>query len=245
MEDLAAAGMSKVEGSNLFEEEWDNLIVLDGCRADLYEEVVGESSYIYSSASCTPDYIRKTFTDTTYEDVVYVSGNPWFHESSLKELTGREEIFHSVFDTFSTDWSEDENTVLPEPLVRDAKTAKNLFEGKKLVVHFMQPHQPFVNADFSEEGSDLPPHLRDMNESNVWDKAESKSISREKVYSAYRDNLEFVMPYVEELVQDLDGKTVITSDHGNLLGEGGLYGHPCGKDYEPLKKVPWDVRESE
>jgi glucan phosphoethanolaminetransferase (alkaline phosphatase superfamily) len=32
---------------------------------------------------------------------------------------------------------------------------------------------------------------------------------------------------------------LITADHGELLGENGLYGHPADSDAEKLRKVPW------
>jgi hypothetical protein len=49
----------------------------------------------------------------------------------------------------------------------------------------------------------------------------------------------YVLDSVKTLLRSVDGSVVITADHGNLLGEFGLYGHP---DYVPapaLKRVPW------
>lgn len=56
---------------------------------------------------------------------------------------------------------------------------------------------------------------------------------------AYRKNLRFVLEEVSELVKHLPGKVVITADHGELLGEEGLYAHPKLVDLPSLRNVPW------
>jgi len=38
----------------------------------------------------------------------------------------------------------------------------------------------------------------------------------------------------------MKGKTIITSDHGEFLGEHGYYGHEARKSEDPvLRVVPW------
>jgi hypothetical protein len=55
---------------------------------------------------------------------------------------------------------------------------------------------------------------------------------------------------VDGLLPDLVGKTVISSDHGELLGEwlipGVLrkYDHPEGYHVDELLEVPWDVHHT-
>jgi hypothetical protein len=54
-----------------------------------------------------------------------------------------------------------------------------------------------------------------------------------------------VLPYIEDLLSELGGKTVVTSDHGNLLGERTSpipvrdWGHPLSLYAEELVSVPW------
>jgi hypothetical protein len=49
---------------------------------------------------------------------------------------------------------------------------------------------------------------------------------------------------------ELPGKSVVTSDHGQLIGERGFpvpfkeYGHPNGIYSEELVKVPWHVYQN-
>lgn len=56
---------------------------------------------------------------------------------------------------------------------------------------------------------------------------------------AYEDNLKTVLEEVAKVASRLPGKVVVTADHGELLGEEGLYGHPPRCDTPYLREVPW------
>lgn len=227
------------EREGIGEREWENLIILDACRHDLFEEVIGDSDFRYCLGSSSPDFIEKNFSEGDWSDVVYVTANPHFDPSIFEDLTGRtpDDVFHEVFHTYRTDWDEDQKTIMPESVSRDAETAESLFPDKKLIVHFLQPHYPFLGSDLDESG------VRMLQEGEsgktIWQRAEKGELEIDEIWSAYGKNLEIVMKEVREL--DLTGKTVITADHGNLFGEGGLYGHPKNRDAKPLLKVPWKV----
>jgi hypothetical protein len=165
-----------------------------------------------------------------------VTSNPHFQKSYFEDLVGRkpEEVFHEVFHTYRTDWDKQEKTILPEDVARDAQTAAKLFPQKNLILHFMQPHYPFLESDLEESGIRM---VNGREGRTIWDRAENDEVEDERVWDAYRRNLEIVIKQVSDL--DLEGKTIITADHGNLFGEGGLYGHPKGYYLEPLLKVPW------
>ena len=63
---------------------------------------------------------------------------------------------------------------------------------------------------------------------------------------AYADNLRFVLRYVAKIVEDLPGVTIVTSDHGERLGEGKRYSHPPGLFDPLLIEIPWfKVKTSE
>ncbi|MBN1796642.1 MAG: hypothetical protein JW804_08215, partial [Sedimentisphaerales bacterium] len=57
----------------------------------------------------------------------------------------------------------------------------------------------------------------------------------------YEENLRRALDAVRFLVEHLSGRVVVTSDHGELLGERGLYGHGAGSDEPILREVPWLV----
>lgn len=242
-ERLALKNIEKVDESpdDVFEKNWDNLLILDACRHDLYEEVEGGTDYRITKASNSPGFITQNFSEGDFSDVVYVTGNPFFSESKFEGLTGGrkpDEVFHEVFHTYMTDWDEEENTVLPGPLIRDAKTARNLFPEKRIVVHFMQPHYPFVNSNLTKDG--IRPDLDSEKEGkSVWQEAERGEYSDEELWRGYRENLEFIIGDISDFSGQLEGRTVITSDHGNLVGEEDFYGHNFDTSLVPLRKVPW------
>ena len=60
---------------------------------------------------------------------------------------------------------------------------------------------------------------------------------------AYAANLERALKQVAVLVKHLTGKIVITSDHGEFLGEGRRYAHPYGSLDPTLIEVPWLIIE--
>lgn len=241
LDSFAYQGIPSYNGQpeNIFEAgQWDNCFILDACRFDLYRDCFPDEEIEkrVTLGSSSADFVRKTFNEGDFKDVVYVTGNPHFSRSKFYELTGRkpEDVFHTVFQTWKTDWIEGKGRPSTEAIIRDAKTARNLYPEKKLVVHFMKPHHPF-NYDFT--GFDKP--LDGSYENSVWAYGERGELSWRNVRKGYSANLLDVMGKVRDLSERLEGETVATSDHGNLCGENGMGHHPSGRDLEPLREVPW------
>lgn len=67
----------------------------------------------------------------------------------------------------------------------------------------------------------------------------TKKGTRETIEEYYRENLELVLEEVQELVEELDGDVVITSDHGEAFGEQGVWEHHIETHIPPLVEVPW------
>lgn len=59
------------------------------------------------------------------------------------------------------------------------------------------------------------------------------------LHELYEKNLRHVAVYARELVNYLSGKIVITTDHGELLGENGEYDHRPEYYTPQLVEVPW------
>jgi hypothetical protein len=57
--------------------------------------------------------------------------------------------------------------------------------------------------------------------------------------NAYKLNLELVLKYVKEIIHFLSGKIIISSDHGELLGEDNQYSHTYGSLEPLLLEIPW------
>jgi len=60
---------------------------------------------------------------------------------------------------------------------------------------------------------------------------------------AYRANLELVLAQVARLLQHLNGRIVISADHGEWLGENNNFSHPKDSSDPILREIPWLVIE--
>ena len=227
-------------GTPVYERDWDVLVILDACRYDMYQRVVGPSESITSVASTSTEWMRKTFADR-YDDEIartaYVSANPYSHKLD----TGR---FGLVDHVWKDHWDEELGTIPPDPVTDHGIAAARTGEYERVILHYMQPHFPFIadGEGFGRLGRGGF-GLGEDDSANVWDMVERGELDPEDVIEAYDANLAYVFESVETLLENVDGTVAITADHGNALGEWGMWGHRAYVPSAALRKVPWDVRE--
>ncbi|MGN8214487.1 hypothetical protein [Halococcus salifodinae] len=240
-------------GIGVMDEEWDTLVVLDACRADLFETVADADAFddyrrVTSRGSMTAEWVRRNFADESFGDTVYVSANP--HVSLAAG-----DSFHELVEVWRTAFDEDEQTVLPEAVVDATLAAHERHPDKRLICHFMQPHYPFVGYErrFTGWHPDriAGPERRSPDAEDPWQAIERGTADRDEVWAAYAENLELVLEHTADLAAELDGRTVLTTDHGNAIGERAwplplrLYGHPEGLRLPALVRVPWATIDGE
>lgn len=228
-------------GTSVFEREWDILIILDACRPDLLEEVSGQYDFLpsemptmYSVGSRSDTWMQKNFAEKYRDELArtaYVTGNP-YSDSFCSE---RE--FALLDEVWSYAWDEDVGSVPAEDITDRAIATGRNHDFGRLLIHYMQPHFPSFPQPLAE-GIDLERFGTEW--SSVWDQLEDGTLSRQEVWSSYKKNLEYVLDNVGILLRNLDGDIVILSaDHGNAIGEWGMYGHPINKPAPVLRRVPW------
>jgi hypothetical protein len=64
-------------GLDVFEADWDTLLILDACRYDLFERVSdlpGKTTAVRSKGSATEEFLRANFDGKRLHDTVYVTG---------------------------------------------------------------------------------------------------------------------------------------------------------------------------
>lgn len=228
-------------GDHIYQRDWEVLILLDACRVDLFEEVADGYSFLddpgtlTSVGSSSIEWLEHTFTDKYTDEMretVYVTGNP-FSKRVLSEadLLALDEVWRYG-------WDEEIGTIPARPVTDRAIAAGRDHEFGRLIVHYMQPHFPSVPEPLTDgmnaetlgdgEGWDSP-----------WHRLRRGELDRETLWSAYRENLRYVLGDVGLLLENLEAETVVISaDHGNAAGEWGVYGHPK-VPLEPIRKVPW------
>lgn len=230
------------DGMDVLAADWDNLLILDACRYDLFvrtSSLPGETTAVRSRGTHTSEFLRGAFDGRSALDTVYVTASPMLsrHRDAV------EVRFHEVVDVWKDQgWDERYRTVLPETVAEAAGDALERFPDKRVLVHFLQPHYPFIGPT-GREHFDL-----DRLDFQWADMADgSLGIQDDVVRRAYEENLEEVLPSVRHLFDTLGGKTVVTADHGQMLGERSFpipireYGHPAGIYTDELVEVPWHV----
>lgn len=230
---------------DIFEEDWDNLLILDGCRYDTFAERVkidGELQSRHTHTSHSTEFIEHNFRGETHHDTVYITTNPYIHMIDP-------DSFYALVDMLD-EWDAETQTVHPRDVVSEAIERAELYEDKRLIVHFMQPHYPFIGETGREidhrgfHGNDDEPTTPSIWRAMLYNMINAGD---EQLETAYRENLDIVLEEVERLLDHIDGKTVITSDHGNMLGERlapfyfKAYGHPQGVRCQALNHLPWFV----
>ncbi len=60
-----------------------------------------------------------------------------------------------------------------------------------------------------------------------------------KLIELYKEEIELALWAISNILNELKGKIIITSDHGEAFGEKGIWGHPKEKHISPLIEVPW------
>lgn len=214
-------------GTNIYEESWDALVILDACRSDVMREVAGGYDFIsdfdtrYSRASNSRQFMRRNFKQLYFpemENTAYISANTFSEEMfSESEFLYLDHVWKYAYD-------EELGAVPPRPVTDRAIKAGREVEFDHMIVHYMQPHAPLItDPDF-----------------NYFDELRSGEISKEEALAAHRENLRMVLEEVQILLKNIDAsKVVISADHGESFGEWGIYGHQPHSVHPSLRRIPW------
>jgi len=235
------------ESVDVMAEDWDTLVLLDACRYDDFADtntLDGDLSYRFSAGPDSPTFLKRNFENRTLHDTVYVTANP--HVSKLDD-----DVFHATIDAPLSEWDETYQCVMPDSVTAAALDAHEKYPNKRLIVHYMQPHDPPIGptGDTLRERHDIAGPNEDTEEGmRVMDGVVDGTITPAEARQAYRETLEIVLKEVANLQSGIDGKTVISADHGELFGEhypilGDLYEHYDHPRTRTLCKVPWFVVE--
>jgi hypothetical protein len=246
----------------IWDADFDVCLVLDACRYDLWEEVTSQTIKLneqtgskWSVGSASPEWISKTFAPQYDQEVAltgYVTANPFsskqgsenrFVDQAVYPLESRG--FAYLDEVWQDAWpaSDELPTVDPATLTARAFWAYKNRDMDKLVVHYMQPHIPFKKqpewTDGWESTGTFGEPAKNADTKDDWHKVRDGEIPEDEFWNAYVANLEWVLHEVERWIRKTDARILVTSDHGNAMGEYGQWGHPPGSANPALRKVPW------
>lgn len=246
-------------GTNVFDREWDVLIVLDACRVDTLRAVADEYDFIedvdelWSVGSHSAEWMTQTFTEPYRSDIGrtrYITGNPHarhvfdqrivppIHNTLPVDMTTWNVVDRDAFESLEMIWEhyadETYGVTLPGTTTDYAIRTARTHGSEKMIVHYMQPHRPYIGKALPENR--LPTEV----ELEGYNLVKSGAEDSETVYELYEDTLRLALDEVSVLLENIDAETVaITADHGEDFGEARAYGHPEGFPHPIVKKVPW------
>lgn len=230
------------EGVSVFDRDWDNLIILDACRYDYFRDMIsdydisGDLSVHRSLGSCSREFVQRNFEGRQLHEVVVVSVN-WWYEQVQKDFDTPVDVHHLELINEREDRGVGKKIAFPDHIIERLGQIVEEYDDKRLLLHFHQPHAPYVGPTAKEHSNP--------------DKYHPLGIPHKYARDAYQETLNMILSKIPETVEMLDGKTVISADHGDLLGDRGwpipvkLYGHPCEHYHEKLTTVPWFVVDHE
>lgn len=235
-------------GTDIMAEDWDTLILLDACRYDDFEEInqiSGELTQKISKGVDSKEFIEKNFAGKQFHDTVYVTANP--HFKMIDNNT-----FHEIISEPISKWNSEYQCVRPHKVTTAAVEAHRKYPNKRIIVHYMQPHDPPLGptAEKLRKDAQINGPVSSQNENNgkrIMQLVAEGKISEKAAHKAYQETLEIVLDEVNSLLEDITGKIVISSDHGEMFGEspypllGNLYEHYQNPKTIELCGVPWLV----
>lgn len=227
----------------LFDHNWEVAIILDACRYDLavtrgvkHPICLDAPERVYSVASNSADWIRRTFESASANELdrtAYITGNLYTNRLPKGELAYLDCVWKYA-------WDDQLGCVPPRPLTDRAIKVAREGIADRYIIHYMQPHLPPVRDPPYKVNRTLPREGEGANDLSAWDRVKEGEIDEEVIRSAYRENLDPVLDEVQLLLKNVNASNVvITSDHGNYLGEGGQWGHPNFQMAAPVRHVPW------
>lgn len=245
-------------GTNIFAEEWDLAVVLDACRVDFMQEVADEYDFItnvgsiWSVGSSSHEWTTQTFNRKhaeAFERTAFLSANPFSQRVLINGSTppyGNILPFGSFawqpcrsddlayYEQVSMDDTGFTNTVPPWKMTDRLISVGRNGSQPRVAAHYFQPHRPFVAP------TDDPMEESEMTYDRPMEMYDRGELSYDELWSAQIDCLRAVLNCIEVLLNNFEAeRVIITADHGQLLGEFGVTGHPGGLWLPEVKRVPW------
>lgn len=221
--------------------EWRFLLVMDAARPDYVRQLDPQFREVEALGGITHVWCHNLW-GLVPGVMTYFSANPvtsWKRRKVGAEHVRMIEVWRDEWKKFGR-WKV--GSVHPADL--NACVLAWLAEHRpprRVVVHYLQPHAPYIAFDLPVRcGNLMDGPTGKQRDVDVRDAIERKLMTWDDLRTAYMGNLRLVLAAAKDLVPHLrhQGEVVITSDHGELLGEGGRYGH-AGVPFDSIRHVPY------
>jgi len=238
---------------NIFNEEWDLLIILDTCRPDALQQVTDEYPFIdqvdsrWSVGSSSSEWVLNTFNRSYKEEIsetAYITSNPY----SWRILANDFDNPHLGYTKKVTQRLK--KYAVTSPVSPDAfHTCRFLWDptGDYGSVRYPSP-RTITNHAIELDRRDPPPkmilHYMPPHTPYIARQVDGNIVfgDARRGFDAYLDNLRWALNEVSLLLKNVDRKkTVITADHGNnFFFKGSIRSdHTPGMIAPSVRRVPW------
>lgn len=196
-------GVPRDNQESVMEKDWDNLVLLDSYRQDFFRKhssIEGEFSTVISQGSWSLEFVVNNFQDSQFHDTVVVTSNPYYQRYNKIDS----DTFHDLIYCPKTEGRKSFDEV-----IKKAIEANQEYPNKRLLIHVMKPHTPHIgktSAVFKQKFGGVYPGMFPLFESGI--------ITRETLKKSYHDTISEIEPEIKTLLDELDGKSVVSSDHG-------------------------------
>jgi len=215
------------------ERNWKNLIIMDACRYDYFEELYpefleGDLLKAYNRGiSWTFDWFQEMF-DGKHDAVLYSAAPFAIREKWAKRGWTYTDHFVDVVGHQDIDFDHEKGTSPPKKI--NEAVRRHDWNGRR-VIRYLVPHPPLPNLEFTKGSGKIQ---------RTEEKLVKREITEGDLREAYEKNVRVAFEGAVDLIPDLDGDVVITSDHGTALGESSYLFHAQSYPEMPcLNEVPW------
>lgn len=231
----------RLKSTNIYERDWDVLVILDCATIDMINEVESEYSFIKtvrthtSPGSCSNEWMRRTFTSeyaSEMANTLHITANT----SSARHLSDGQ--FLNLIELWENGWDSEIGTIPASTVTDHAIYHYRQHEPERAIIHYMQPHLPFVRTQMDGDINTL----EGIHDQVTLKQLHEYGYTRQELWEASVENLRYALDSVEALLSNMSAnRVVITSDHGQAFGEEGIWSHPCHTYSDILVEVPWCV----
>lgn len=170
--------------------------------------------------------------------------------------------FTDIVDVYKSSWNFHYNTIFPTPITEATIKAVHAYPGKRVITKYIQLHDPYLYTAQNDgviryrspRFLNLRKILYELISDETYWTIRSKlnfppenwfnvvwlKYGRKGIIEGYINDLFLMLTiHIPRIIQECPNKKiVITSDHGERLGEGGRYSHG-GRRTKEVKEIPW------
>lgn len=224
-------------GTNVYDLEWDILIILDTLRTEWVLEVIDDFEFLNYDQSYrsvggrTIEWVNRTFSEASHcdEQTLYIHGSKFGTKASNFENVEEKRVE-----------TDDLKYPSAEKITDEARNHLRYTDSEKIIIHYCQPHYPVFTED--ETGVDTIKETIHGSQYvyNKYKHLESSEHALDKVREYHIQNLNYVLKYVSTLIRSIedDKSVLITADHSQMMGDRGIVGHPAGLSNNSVREVP-------